>query len=549
MPRQKTEVLYDTDKAIGELKKLDKQVDRSSKKAKKGFDASGQGAKAFESAITKISPRAGKLADILTKVGVASSGLAAGFAAAGLAVGATVANVFNFAEAMRSADATLGDFLANARRAQAFADAVSATADARRLFKFEETKDEIARKRLFLTQSQIETDARRDTARAELEIEKDKLRQLESLQKAARQKRLSAEKRLQDKLQERTVAEAVGQFSGQPTGRQVTSLAAKARTEAQKGNVEVAEALIEKAKELSAELGNHAFFTNKIKAAEGDVTKALERQVKDAKTEETALGQQLAQQKSIVQDVQARAKEEEQVSKRLRDQLKLLSAQQAVLQRQRKAERRLQDVQQGERDVGTGIAGLRGEFGARAAEGTFRQFINAAKDTFTALRSLTTLKTVGPGAEAAGAIEARLLNAIEAAAPGGFTPGEIKQLGVVGEQTRKGIDALRTEIKAGTLNPAIERFLNRTEAILNSVQQIVDAGARLGPVAPTEAVGAASRRLQTEADVAQEEAQRVGAQIEINANIQGGTFDEDAIQDFLDVLRREVRKEVARQSD
>jgi hypothetical protein len=103
MPTEKTEVLYDVSKAEKELKKLDKSVVKSGKKAKSSFgDASG-GVKQFGGVLSIASPQAAGFASQMTTIGAALAPISPAVVGVTGAVVAATAAFVDWGEAGRTA--------------------------------------------------------------------------------------------------------------------------------------------------------------------------------------------------------------------------------------------------------------------------------------------------------------------------------------------------------------------------------------------------------------------------------------------------------------
>lgn len=541
---EKTKVLYDVSQAVKELDKLDRKVTKSGKTAEQSLKKGGEGVSRFGDLASKVNP---KVSALTAKIrGLAASAGPAGVAVAAIGGSAAVAAVAftDLGGALRNADDTLGRFNEKAARSRAILDAISSTQDARRNVAFEDAKDAIVAQRGQIVALQNANDIRKEAAAKALSIERDKLSRLQSAFDAAARKTLSAEQRLADKRAE--LQGSGNEFGGQAKGRQVGSLTAKARQEAQKGNVDTAEALIERAKQLSAELGNHVFFTNQIDQANSSVLKALERDVTESKKKESALKQQASEQEQIVQGVESILGKENSRTRELARQLKLLGQQTAELSRQRKFERRLQAVDQGGRELDEAQAGLRGEISSQLNESDFRKGINVLTNLVKGVTDVRNLSTSGEDAAVFSDLENKITSALKVALKDNITPADVEQVGTLTNEAAKALADVKIGLDDGTLNKFGQQFADRSQPIVDALTKFVNAGGNLGATGLNESIPSAQARLRGQADSNQASASRIQSQITVNANVKGGAFDNDTLKQLTDTIRREVRKEVSK---
>lgn len=541
-----TKVLYDVSQAIKELTKLDKKVDKSGKKTKQTFTLAGGGIEKLGGAVGKINPKLGNMVTKFGGLAVKAGPAAVAISAIGAAVAVTAANLFDLAGALRDADATLGSFLVDAKKAQEFAEILSTSGDVKQQESFLRTKDLLSRKRVQLTQAQIQIDAARETAAKIVGIEQGKLREIAALQKKAVDKTKSLEDRLAARQQKSLVG---GVGAGKPTGSAIIDLTSRAKSEAEKGNIDTAEALLDKAEQLSAELGNHAFFTNKIESANNAIDQSLKDQIKDSKSEESNLSSVVGLQQQQVDLAKEHLAEEVKISKEIANRLKLIGASGGAIRRGGIAEKRVELVDAGLRDLQTGQKGAREGIQSIATEGSLNQLFQNISDGFKALKSFSTINTIG-GAKAIGtAIDNKILDAILLLSKPGVTTRDLDVATKMAEQIQEAISKTQRGIDQGVISPVIERQLQLQKELLLDIKQATASTGKFGPLLVDQDILAGSTQLQKISDAFQQQARDFGAQITVNAVLQGGVFDENAIKDFVSVLRREIRKEVARQGE
>lgn len=535
-----TKVLYNTAAAIKELVKLDKQVRKSAKEAKKGFKLSSDNVEKFGGAIGKVNP---KIGGMITKfAGLAASATPAGVAITAVAAAATfaAANFFDLAGAMRDADATLGDFLANAKKTQELREILSTSGDVKQQESFLKAKDQIARKRLELTQAQIAIDAARATAATKLSIEKTLLSQVAAFRAKVATKTASLETRLASRQQTSLVGN-VG--AGKTTGGAIIDLAARAKAEAQAGNLDTAEALVARARELSAELGDHAFFTNKIDSANKAIDQSLQGQIKDSKSEESQITALLGLQTKQVEVAQARLKEEVAITKEIGNRLKLLSAQGSVVRRGGIAEARTEKVDAGVRDLASGIEAAGNQIISRATEGSVNQVLQDLSDGIKGIFSINAFKFVGQKTETTN-LENQILDAFERITVKGVTTADLDRATKVIIDARKTERRFRTEITQGIRSGGTDRQLKAIDQLITALTEAVKSTEKFGPVQVLEPIAAGQARLQRDSDSFQAEAAQFSADINITNVIKGGVFDAEALKGVLAGIRRAVRQEL-----
>jgi len=548
MPREKTEVLYDVSQAEKQLKKLDKSVVKSGKTAKKSFSGEAAGGlQKFGGTISKVSP---KLGGMVSKLGgLAGSGglIAGGFAVAGGAILATIANVVDLAGALENIDARLDVINQTAERTLKLRDAASALGDAAENRGIVEARRNLKLEKASVIRRQNEVEAARDAAKEEVFVRKAAFAEVDQAFKASVRIRQSAEQKLQDKLKERTIAGALGQFGGQPKGRQVGSLTAKAESEARKGNIDTAEALIAKAQELSGELGNHVFFTNQIEKAQGAVVRALEKDVKNAKTKEGALAQEREQLQGRVKDSEAFAVSLDKELKLILRQNRALGAATTLIKERALIAKDFQAQQEGARRVETGvrqITDITGDIGGQAFVGQLRdQFGNA----FTAVVKEfgSKLGTIGEGRQSIDAILGSIGGSLsEAFEDGVLTPAEIQKIQENAAGVSDALSFLEKDLASGAISGALKQDVERILSLFRGIENLGVGGEKFvtgggGFDTPISETGAVGTRQEREQEVVRRVSQ------EINVNIEGGLIDETTIEQLVDIIRREVRKEVS----
>lgn len=546
---QKTTVLYDISQALKELFKLDKKVKESGTKTKSSFDKAGEGVKKFGGEASSLSP---KLGGLISKLGgLATSGglIAGGFAIAGAAILATVANVFNLAEALADIDAGLKTINSTAERSQGFEELSSTIADELEIAAIRADRTLIVTQKAANARRQNEATLGKDLAAQSLAIEKGRLAAFNALGKKAASDRLSAEKRLQAKLRELSVGQIGGQFSNQTKGGQVISLAAKAQQEAQKGNVSLAEELISKAKELSSELGNHSFFTNKIGSAQNAIVQALKDDVTIAKTKESGLEGEGAQLQTNV-DL---AKEQLDVfSGQLKTILRLnleLSAQAILIRDSKRLTVESETAEAGGRTVATGIEQLTKSSESIANQSLLGQIRDRIIDVAQAVRNPSTIRSIPEARANVNQIGRAIAEAVKQSgvgAEGGITPTGAIGLADSVARISDALGILERARDEGVQSKAVNRDINRLRNTLQGLTNILKgtAEAAKGGVGAEEQI--APRILSLRArrqDIVAERREQQNISIEIKAQLVDDTTIEKILQQVEQKLRLGTAKE------
>ena len=241
-----TKIVYDVSEAIANLNKLNDASEKAGKKVKGGLGEGSKAAKLFQQALGKLPGSAGKAAQSLTKLVGTTGPLVAGVGAAGAAIGSLALQFIDIPSLIGDATAELEKFREGSERIRQSQDRVSAQQDARI-----NRELVLERRRLTLQQARLtEIQALSDEAIRALDKE------LEALKRNT-----TESERLQDRLERRRLDRTAGPggISPDPDIRAATLLEA-ATKEAQQGNIDRAEELVQKAESLKGELENQVFF-------------------------------------------------------------------------------------------------------------------------------------------------------------------------------------------------------------------------------------------------------------------------------------------------
>lgn len=305
MVQKPTKVKYDVSEASSELLKLNKDVKKAGDVAKKSFDIASKAGDFFTQSLGAATKGGGKLVAVAGKLGVASTAAAAGLGAVALAGASLASNFLNLPELLKDTNKQLDLLKAGGRSAQDFADSASAIGDALALRTFTVQRREIQERSAALVKEQVRLDLAVRNAQELIEVEKLKFSTLDRIAKTSTDKRISIEQRLKNKRIE-LADDSIG--AGRTGAGAIADLTGEAKKAARGGDVDRAEALVERAKALSKELGNHAFFTNQIDSANNEILRSLEKQTREAKSEEKRATTVAGVQDATLKTLEARKK-------------------------------------------------------------------------------------------------------------------------------------------------------------------------------------------------------------------------------------------------
>jgi len=546
-----TEVRYEVSQAEKDLQKLDKQVVKSGKTAERSFGQVGTaGVRKFGDAIDVINPKVIALGIGLTKVGrgfrkiakfaIQSSLIIGGLVVISKVIGATVANVANLADKLADIDARIIAINETAERTLRLRNLASSIGDAndnRRFIELKRVLDLREAESVFREDELSETKTQADELVAIRTSQFDRI--------DAIQRRQTAEERLRSKLAESVIVGS--EFAGQTKAGQVGLLAGKAETQAQAGNIEAAEALISKARELSGELGNHVFFTKQIESAQGAVIRALEKDVKVASTKEGQLAKERIQLKGRVTDAEKFVEVLQRELDLITRQNKAFGAQRTLIEN---TTQQLQDVQQQKRgqfqfEAGVQqIGGISGAIGGQAFIGQIRETLGNISTAFKEAGKAARIKEARQGVELIGGAISRALDA--AFKDGGVTPREVQRIIETTAGVSEALAVLEKGIADNSLSKVLETDVNRLKSLFQGLEnlgrgaeQFSAGGGGFDAPINTVTTGTAQRRVDRVIE-------RREISQEINVNIEGGLIDEATIEQITDIIARQVRKEVQR---
>jgi hypothetical protein len=269
-----TKVLYDVSQAIKELEKLNKKVNEAGDKANEAFEKGGLGAEKFDAILKKLPGNLDKTVTsartLITTFG--PSALVFGTAAAGIA--SIAANLLDLKTLLRDTTANYDAFIRATERIRQQGETISDFDDVAVERNLELAQRAVRLDKADLAEQQNLVEVERESARRRLEIVQDEIRQRGRIV----QDGLKREEDLRKRLAERNTTNAADQFGG-PAPKRVVDLAAAANRAAFEGNIDLAEELLNAAKEQSAELGNHSFFLKAIDSANSAINSQLEKQI------------------------------------------------------------------------------------------------------------------------------------------------------------------------------------------------------------------------------------------------------------------------------
>ena len=541
---EKTEVRYDVSKALKELDKLRAGVKKAAGETKKKFREAGDSTKKFDKVLGDLTNRIPGLNAGMTRFASIAGKIGPGFTFAGAAIGITVANMVQLSSQLEDIDKRIAEINKTAERTLRFQNLASSVGDAQENRRIREARRLLNIRQAEVGLRQAEVDQAKELSARLVQVRRDEFRQIDAAYNRSVQNRLSAEERLKAKLSEGQIVGS--EFAGQAAGRQVRSLAAKARQEASKGNIEAAEALVDRAKQLSAELGNHILFTKDIDSANSSIVKALEKNVNESKKQEDSLKtrrdkskQELDAAEKLKMSFDAQTKAISRANIELEKRLKLLRA------AGREAVER-QQIQEGQRTVQTGINQVRdssGIVGGQALVGQFRD----------ALGELTKA-TFSPGAQGTFRDTRDEINAIASQvasrlrtdfADGAISSREAQGLGEFTSKLSDLVGSLRAQTESGAITGGglgIQRLENLFQGLENIVRGAELATA--GGLGFDTGITAANTTNQAIGQERAAEQQRIEATF--NLNFEGGVTEGDIKGKVIPVIERLIRTETAR---
>lgn len=587
--REKTEVIYDTSQAIVELQKLDKQVVRSAAATEKAFgEQASSGLEKFGTATDESTGRTRELSGELVTLASNSArivgdiseateqtrkfgqsaavtasrialigraaqsiGAAAVFAGAATAVAAfgavilrTVGSVIDLAGQLRDVNAGLETINETAERTLRFRQLAGAFGDAE-----ENRRLELSRRNLTLQSAQLqlrqnELQAAQDLSAELIRTRTAEFNEIDAAFQRSLNNRLSAEQRLESKRRELAVGQVVA--GGRTTGGAIADLAERATKEAQEGNVDLAEQLIGKAQELSNELGNHVFFANQIEDANKAVVKALEDEVKEAKSQEDNLAAQRIELQGRVDDAKefesALARELEIMGR----QRNALRGNRRIIQDSAQALRDLQQQEGGQELFETGITQVRRVTESVGGEPGLAQFRDTIQRAF-GLAGGQAGTTLPSGLRDIDAIASAVGDSLEAALEDKvITPREAEGIAQQLTGVSDALGLVEQGIAEGALSPQLERGVERVTALFQGLENAIQGAIQFQEGGGGRDVGVtpgavAEQRARVERIVEQRNVQQ-----EVTLNVNGAVIDENTLKQLTERIRRELRKETIR---
>jgi hypothetical protein len=471
------------------------------------------------------------------------------------------------------------------REALGIAEATLAAADSFREFTFVAGKEQITRVQDAISKEQVIANASRDRAQERVTIEREKFSKIESRLNESVRKQLSAEERLQRKRDELQVQ---GAGAGRPGGRQVVDLAVKAQQAAQRGNVDLAEQFIEKAKGISDELGNHVFFTDKIASAEKAVLRALESRVGQSKQAVSTDQQALADARTKLQLAEKQLATEKQRVKDLASSRTIVERRKTTLADEQQAERRAstasiaaEGIKEVRReinrarsvttsfgdDVRAAFRGLFGGVGAVFKLGAIDEAVGtlaALEEQATKLEDIVLLENSGEAFEKAGQGAEQLKRVLTSVLNDpDLSPALLDRVTKLGSRLETLGKAQESSAKAGAAGIGFQENIeeqavllkNRAEDVLKSVQneKIFTDNIKESTQALLDQVEALRARGQIPSTQGPQSAQPAvnqgaAASAPTNVNqsfavtVRGGMIDREVVEQITDIVAREVRK-------
>ncbi len=539
-----TKVIYDTEDAIKAVKKLDDAVVEHGDKAEESFELAGSGVADFGKKLAGMNPKIGAAVNTITKLAGSGGLVAGGFIAGAAAIGGVIANLTNLAGKLADVNIELKGIRRTAEGVQDFLDLSSSVLDAQENFAFIAEKEELAFENSALIKRQIANDASKRIAAEDLAIQKKHVADITKLAKDATKVRENAEKRLADKRKELAISGPA--VPGAAVGVEVDTLTSRAKTAASRGDIDAAEELINKAKELTEENGNGFQSLAAIESAQNQVVKALERGVEVARQQETARDNQLSEAQAFQSALSDRLEAEKKVSNEIRDRIKLLSDERRLLREAARSARRTQEAEQSAREVDTQETSLRGQLkGLGASRSSFSERFRAG------LQGIASTGQLQEGAATLAASEEAILREVNKVfADRDVTPREAADVSTLGAKLQKQVLDLKTKLETGEASPALNRRLEQVEELIKAFSGLGEAGVRAGGagVGIDQGIRSQAQTLRARTDTAagindSAAAQQAPANINVTATIKGGMIDSDTAKEFTEIVRTELRKQ------
>jgi hypothetical protein len=588
MAERITKVLYDVRDAIKNLNKLNKKVEESGDKAEEAFEKGVDGSRLFQTALNRVPGSARKAAASISAMGASSAALTGLAAGAAVAVGSLVAQFIDLPALLRDSAAGMDAFRNATQGVLDAENAISSVNDALINAENKRRSRGLRQKQAELDFLQVETKAKQDLIRDELTAAKAALNERTRAVKSSVKTRLDLEAKLAAR---RGTQFAAGSGAHDPDIR-ASILQDRALEQAQKGNIEAAEKLVEQAEALQPELQNQAFFLAQNEDVNAAINAEIEKQIAATKQSEAAAKSQLTVDQARVAALEAQNKELDRQNRAITGAKTTVGAEIKQAREQKVADINTQSRDEAARELSKVAKDINRELvdGGRSVRqsviDSFRQSLDnlkqggiadeAANQIRTGLSALTDAfavldkqragtATFGDFADLGQSIEkvAVAVGALEVAQArgdigGGFTT-DIDQLNRIVETLKLtnraaerafAADALPSTLaQEGTESP-FDRFgreigdagglaSSGLDVLTNSAASAAEKLAAIGAINVGGQVGIPGPETPTPS---QTPVPSQKTEITVNSRVEGGMIDTKAIEQITDIIKREVRK-------
>lgn len=578
-----TKVLYDTDPAVDELTKLDNKLRQSADSAEKSFDKMSKGSKLFEQGLSKVSGPAGdfigKLRNLSAEYGTA--GLAAGAVAVSLS--AIAAELIDIPELTKDAAAATNALNAAIEQELELLNKLDDLSSARQFRGFTNQERELDQRRINIAERQNAIDEQREVLQTRLSSYRQYYDSIDRRAEESQRTRENLERRLSG-LRE---SAEVSSVSNLPIGRQVLELINLSQRSSRTGDLEKAERLLDKAKEVASRTGDQSgFFSRQIGAAESNLVSQIEKQINARKREEEAIKAQKKAAEELIrvtegQDSVLKAEQRglRRESRDVRRDSREIQLTRAIAQDEDKADdaarsraaahQQIINLLNTERSLlqqvtdigktagtvffGAGASGLTKQIedvkqtqdlflraSSRLSNRTTQDDEAGAQDLVKVQQLLGKLQELRAGGGLSGALEFNVQNlekAVEAY-------GKILDADKLLEQSGK--STFKKEDEGGLLRgteEAEDKLSNarlEAERLRDALQTAADASIRINPSIPSAPANAAS---PAPANAASPAVTAVTQQtINVNAEVKGGIIDPETTRIIVGLIQRELRR-------
>lgn len=570
---------------IQKLDQLAEKTQKTSRRIKGYFEDGGKSVNKYGKSLKKLTYALGG-ADFSAKGMITTiGGSVTVLGAAAAAIAAVAAQMIDLPELTRDATETMEAYNSALERQLEIRNEISTFKDKVINEEFQRQIRGLKLRQVETTEKQVEVDIARQAAKEKLVVMKDYYKKVNDLAKKSADRR----KKLEDKLAERTKQNLGDEIArGKRPEQAIVDLTSKAQQAARSGQIELAEELIDKAQELSDELGNHVFFTDKIASANKAVDDQLRKQIARERAIEGTVGKRADRAKDAIAQQQELVKGLDKQYIQLTNILKLLAAEAKEKKVAAKEAKVQQIADEGARTFQTGVRKFSLEL-TEGDRGTFQNFRDSLKQTLAALTGIERRDLGIQGVEqGAGLVEKIFRTLTDKDTTAGEVIGledEILKLsevvgglevllgkGTIGEEFRADFERLQrflegaqqalrgagdfgstrgldTAIAEGVASPfdkygqKIEQSGGQIKTLGDQASNAADALGRISQLQPKAAIP-----VQTATQPTRQEQPLPSAlaatptNINVEANIKGGIIDGEVARELTGLINRQIRQ-------